>query len=145
MAPLIKAFSADDSYEDKPVKNGKYTLRVTSAQLKESSNNPKREGAKYIAMGFSIEGQEGAATVFHNLNIPLESDEPRTQRMMMRDIRRFYKAFGLTDDTELDEDDLASTLVGLTGEVQLVMEEVKDREGHATGEMRNAIRFPRVE
>lgn len=149
---LIKAFAADENYEDKPVDAGKYYLRITSAKVKES-NSEKRPGAKYVAFGIALDGVEGAGTIFHNMNIPWtdeapgpnnEVDEPRTQRMMLRDVRRFFKVFGIPEDAGVEEDTIADTFVGMTGQCAVTKVEAQDRDGNKTGEFRNELRLPAI-
>lgn len=153
MTKLIQAFSADENYEDKPVDPSRYELRITSAKVKES-NSEKRSGAKYIGFGIQIEGVDGAATIFHNMNIPWtdaapsisgQVDEPRAQRMMLRDIRRFFRVFGVPDDSEIDGDTVADIFVGLTGQCNVTKVEAQDRDGNKTGEFRNELRLPAVQ
>ena len=142
--PLIQPMNAAEDFEDKPVDNGVYDLRITSAKVKES-NSDKRQGAKYIAFGIKIEGVDGAATVFHNLNIPLDTDEHTTQRMMMRDIRRFFRVFNIPEDAPIEEDTVADIFNGATGKCQVIKAEALDRDGRKTGEHRNELRLPRVQ
>jgi hypothetical protein len=151
--PLIRAFDSTEDFEDKPVDSGLYDLRITSAKVKEAGDGAKRPGAKYVAIGLVVEGADGAATVFHNLNIPWteespgpngEVDEPAAQRMMLRDLRRFLRAFGLPEDAPIEEDQIAETFVGMTGKCQLTKVEAKDRDGNKTGEFKNELRLPRL-
>ena len=154
--PLIQAFSADADYEDKPVEAGRYPLRITSVKVKEAGENAKRPGAKYIAVGFAIEGADGASTLFHNFNLPWseenpgpngELDEPAATRMMMRDLMRFFKAFGIPNDAAIEEDTVAEQLVGLTSEsctVTKVEQRDRDTNKPIPGEFKNELRLPRV-
>lgn len=153
MAPLIQAFSQEDSYEDQPADAGVYDLRITSAKIKEAGESAKRPGAKYIAFGIVIEGQDGAATIFENKNIPWtddnpgpngERDEPASVRMMLRDLRRFLKVFGIPEDADIEEEHIADTFVGATGKCAVTKVEAKDRDGQKTGEFRNELRLPRI-
>jgi hypothetical protein len=151
--PLIRAFDSSEDFEDKPLDAGLYDLRVTSANVKQAGDSAKRPGANYIAIGLVAEGQDGAATIWHNLNIPWtedapgpegQVDEPAAQRMMLRDVRRFLRAFGLPEDAPIEEDQIAETFVGLTGRCQLTKVEARDRDGQRTGEFKNELRLPRL-
>lgn len=151
--PLIKAFDASTDYEDHPVDAGVYDLRITSANVKEAGESAKRPGAKYVAFGIVVEGVDGAATIFHNMNIPWtdenpgpngEVDEPAAQRMMSRDMRRFLRVFGVPEDVDIEEDSVVETFVGRTGKCQVTKTEAKDRDGNKTGEYRNELRLPRL-
>lgn len=154
--PLISAFSQDQDYEDRPVDTGKYPLRITSVKVKEAGETAKRPGAKYIAVGFAIEGVDGASTLFHNFNIPWsesnpgpagEIDEGAATRMMMRDLRRFFRAFSIPEDADLDEDTVAEQLVGMTSDSCTVVKvEQRDRDTNKPipGEWKNELRLPRL-
>lgn len=150
--PLIAAFSADDDFEDKVADAGRYPLRITSVKLKESQSE-KRPGAKYLAFGLAFDGADGFATIWHNLNIPWtddnpsadgQVDEPRTQRMMLRDVKRFFAVFGIPLDAPLEEEHIEETFVGMTGECNVKKVEAQDRDGNKTGEWRNELSLPPV-
>lgn len=141
--PLIRPFDASDDFEDKQVPKGLYDLRITSAKLKEAGENAKTPGAKMINVSIAVEGVEGAATIFHTIFLPNDENDTAQNRRTMRDIRRFYAVFGLDPATEVDEENLSETFVGLTGNCAVDLEEVIINK-QKTGDMRNVLRLPKV-
>lgn len=150
---LIRADDFNEDLEDKVAKEGKYSLRITSAKAKLS----KKTDRKMLAFGLMIEDNgENYATVFHNVNFPIEDDEPRTKKSMLRDIKRFFTIFHIPFeiavraselDTENFEDEIGpelSSIVGEVGTCQIVQEEAQDASGNKTGEMRNILRLPKI-
>lgn len=141
--PLIRASDLGDDFEDKPVKEGKYDLRITSSKAKTA-----KSGRRMVAVGLNVEGPEGdgAATIFHNVLFPTEDDDNAQKRRSLRDLKRFMTVFGINDDQDLDPDaeDVGSNWVGSTGSCQVVQTEMQDSSGNKTGEMRNELRLPRV-
>lgn len=152
MTGLIRGDAFEQDLEDKVAKEGKYTLRITSAKPKLS----KKTDRKMFSFGLMIEGDENYATVFHNVNFPMEDDEPRTQKSMLRDLKRFFHVFNIPTELAIQADSLANdefesvmgpelaALSGSTGDCLVVQEEAKDASGEKTGEMRNVLRLPKV-
>lgn len=140
---LIRAEELGQDLEDKVAPNGRYDLRITSAKVKKSKDGER----DMIAVAIAIEGGEGNyATVFQNVLAPKEADEPGTRRRMLRDWKRFMTVFGVPNNgTDIDEENASETLVGLTGNCQLVQEEMQDGNGNKTGEMRNVLRLPKID
>lgn len=150
---LIRADEFSANLEDQVAKEGKYPLRITSAKPKLS----KKTERKMFAFGLMIEDAENNyATVFQNINFPMEDDEPRTQKSMLRDIKRFATVFNVpleifvqasectTEDFEETMAPELASLAGSTGTCQVVQEEAQDASGNKTGEMRNVLRLPKI-
>ena len=111
---LIRASDLGGDLEEKVAPNGQYDLRISSANLKTSQKTERQ----YIAFSIQIEGGDDFASVFQNLMLPMEKDEPRTRKMFLRDTARFFKVFGIPLDTDIDEEKLPD-LVGSTGKCLL--------------------------
>jgi hypothetical protein len=150
---LIRADEFDKDFEDKVAAEGSYDLRITSAKPKLSQKTER----KMFAFGMLIEDpNESYETVFHNVNFPLTTDEPRTQKSMMRDIKRFATLFSIpleifVQASELSNDDFIdqiapelASIVGSTAKCMLVQKPKQDSSGNETGDMRNELRLPKV-
>lgn len=139
---LIRAADMGQDYEDRPVKDGEYELRIAKAEFKRNKDDTR----DLIAMMLTVEGAEGegASPINHWLSAPNDDDEPRTHRMIMRNLVRFLAAFGISLNNDVDFEQLAGELQGQTGKVRVVQEEAQDSEGNKTGEFRNVLRLPKI-
>ena len=137
---LIRADQLGDDLEDKVADAGPYEIRCTSAVVKKS----KKTDRDMIALGFKIEPDDGYATVWHNLNCPLDSDEPATVRRMLRDQKRMLTMLDIPLDTDIAEDNVAEVFVGRTGKCPLRKVEARDANDEKTGEWRNELSLPKV-
>ena len=156
---LIRTEMIGEDLEDHPAKAGSYELRVTSATVKDTKGEGGKAVRKMIAVGMKVEGHDAdnLSTVFHNLNTPVESDAPATQRMMNRDIKRFCKVFNIPLDSlaAIDETDpnasaaVAELFNGKTGKcpLKLVPNTRDDGSGkrQPTGDFHNELALPRFE
>jgi hypothetical protein len=141
---LINADDFNDDLEDKIAAEGNYQLRITSAKYKLS----KKE-RPMVGLGIAIEDTEDYATIFENVTFPVEDDEPRTRKLMLRNMKRLCATFGIPTDVMIaianGDEDRVSDLVGSTGTCRVVQEPVQDANGNDTGEMRNVLRLPKVQ
>jgi hypothetical protein len=140
---LIRADELGQDYEDHPVADGQYELRIAKADFKRN----KKDTGNLIALMLTIEGAEGegASPINHYLSEPNDEDKPAGRRFKMRELKRFAKAFGIDISNGFDFENDAQALVGQTGKVRLVQEEGQDADGNKTGEMRNVMRLPKID
>ena len=134
---LIRAEDLGQDLEEKVAPNGQYELRLTSATLKTSQKTERQ----YISFGIQIEGDD-YATLWHSVFLPMDKDEPRTRKLMLRDTKRFFSVFGIPLDQDIDEDALID-LVGLEGKCLLKQQEI-ERDGVKSGDFQNVMVLPRV-
>jgi hypothetical protein len=120
-----------DQFEDKPVKEGVYPLRIVKAIAKQS-----KAGNNMLAITLKIEGTAGtdAALVNENLMIPAEGSEH--YRFQMRNLTRFLGLFGVSTFDPDNPSDVGG-LEGLTAECYLTIEEYEGKES-------NKLRLPKV-
>lgn len=98
--PFIEA-EMDADYEDKPVAEGLYDLRIVRATDKQSRNSK----ADMVECIIEIVGANGAAPIFHYLVMPIstkqakdrgvEPDDTDKKRNKMRNLTRFLQLFGI--------------------------------------------------
>ena len=98
--PMMDADFSQD-YEDRPVPEGLYNLRIIKAEEKVSKNS----SADMIQCILEIEGVEGASNIFHYLVMPIgskqsaergvEEDDSNKVRNKMRSLTRFLTLFGI--------------------------------------------------
>ncbi len=134
--PFIEA-TLDQDYEDKPVAEGRYDLRITAAEEMVSKNS----GADMVRCIVQIEGEEKAAPIFHYLVFPVgkkaaaergvDEDDDNKVRNKMRGITRFLHAFNISFEKKgFNSEDL----IGATAtEIPLVQE---DYEGSISNSMK---------
>ena len=141
---LINPDDFNEDLEDKVAPDGNYPLRITSARYKVS-----KKDRPMVGLGLAIEGGEDYATIFENVTFPVEDDEPRTRKLMLRNMKRLCATFGIPTDVMVaianGEEDRVNDLVGSTGTARVVQEAVQDANGNDTGEMRNVLRLPKVQ
>lgn len=97
--PFIEADLGQD-YEDKPVAEGRYDLRIRDFQEKTNS-----KGAPITLVIIEIEGHGDAAPIFHNLSYPvgkklakdlgIEEDTKDIVRFKMQLLTRFLNLFNI--------------------------------------------------
>jgi len=131
--PFVQVENLDDDYEDKPVPEGQYDLRITSATSKRTSKGDR----DMIVVIIGVDDPEfpGAAAVFHNLIMPNAKDEPDTRKLMMKGVARFLNLFDIPFEKDgFNDEDFA----GSTASCLLKQEEYD-------GEVRNVLVLPRVD
>lgn len=129
--PLIKV-DEGDQYEDKPVSEGQYDLRVMKAE-----NTKSKKGKKMLHVLFKIEGEEEASPVGVWILHPNE-DETDSYRFRMRDMTRLAALLGMNEFDYEDNDQIAD-MVGKTCTATVNLE-VDDE----TGDERNTVRLPKI-
>lgn len=138
--PLIEA-NFDQDYEDKPVPEGRYDLRIEQA-----TDQRSKKGADQVMCMIRIDGEEGAAPIFHYLTMPvgrkqaenrgIEPDDDNQTRNKMRFVTRFLHLFGIPYDKKgFNTEDLA----GATAKEVALTLEVSDDQTE-----RNVIKLPPV-
>lgn len=155
--PLIGVEDLDQDLEDKVLKPGKYNLVISSVAIKRSKKETERP---YIAAGINFADDDEAAMMYENINLWVESDEPKTQRLMARNWKRFMVLFAVpnngaelltalraaheTNDFSEAESMCSQVLSGATASCQVGKEEAKDTNGNNTGEFRNKVMLPKL-
>ncbi len=112
----------NEDYEDKPVAEGEYDLRIIAANDKRN----KADTGEITEIIIEIEGDEGegAANVFHYLSYPSEDDDKKKARSKMRFLTDFLKLFEVPFETNgFNSEDL----VGCTARGLLSQEEYEGR------------------
>lgn len=129
--PIIKVSDAAN-FEDHPVSEGIYPLRIVKAEKKQS-----KAGNPMLQITLKIEGSKGAEAPLLNeyLTIPKEGDQ--YYRLQMRNISRFFAAFGV-DSFDPDSAEDVQALEGLTAECPLILEVGEDQVE------RNRLRLPKA-
>lgn len=142
--PLIDAATLGEDFEDHPVAEGKYDLRVQKAEAAKTKGGTDAKGNEkpirnMIKLMLKIEGDagEGAMPVNEMLLIPNDNEESNTKRMFMQRLTRFSKTFGvdISGLAHIDTDEqlaewVPSTFEGATGSCNLVIEEYEGRESN---------------
>src|SRR5262245_45453701 len=113
--PIIKMSDADQ-FEDKPVKEGTYPLRIIKAERKNS-----KAGNPMLALAIKIEGGAGAEAPLINENLMIPSEGGEHYRFQMRNLSRFMTLFGV-DSFDPDSAGDVQELEGLTAECYLAVE-----------------------
>lgn len=136
---FINVEGMDDVREERAVKEDAYDLRIHEVVDTDKSGEPltSESGRDMIRCMILIEGNAGedAAPIFHYLTFPRPDDEPRTRKMMIRNIKRFLHIFGVTWGAGGFD---ASDLEGATADKVVLRQEEYD------GVMRNVIQVPRL-
>jgi hypothetical protein len=130
--PIIEV-PLGDSYEDAPVPEGEYDLRIQD--VKDGRN--KKDTANQSMVMIKVDDGEypNAATIFHYLTYPGEGDTEEQVRGKMRNLTRFLKLFSVAYEKKgFNSEDLP----GCTARATLTQEEY---EGNIT----NRLRLPRAE
>jgi len=82
-----------------PVAEGEYDIRVTKVR----ENPSKNTGRNSIQLICEIIDEENAAPLFHNIWLPMESDDKDKADTMWRMIKEFTSALGLEGELELED------------------------------------------
>ena len=122
----------DDIQEAKPVPNGRYSVIVASAELKDS-----KAGKPQIVVSLGIEGHDEAPNVTHFISLPDGSDAGKDKFKGLL-LKRFLVAFGLPTDA-FDPEECGSTMPGTTASVELSLSEPDDN-----GSVYNRLQLPRL-
>ncbi len=112
----------NEDYEDKPVPEGEYDLRI----IKATDRRNKADTGDITEIIMSVEGDEGvgAANIFHYLTYPSDDDDSARSRMRMRFLTLFLKMFGVPFESNgFNTEDL----VGCTATGLLTQEEYEGR------------------
>ncbi len=120
--PFINLEGLDGDYEDKPVPEGTYTLRIEAAE----DGRNKADTADMTTVRLKVEDADhpDAATIWHYIVYPNGDDKPEAHRRKMRLLQSFLKAFGVPfDPSGFDTEDL----IGAVGECALKQEEYEGR------------------
>lgn len=138
---IIRADEIGQDYEDRPVDEGEYEVRIAKSDYKEN----KKQDGHLIALMLTIDGVEGASPLNHWLSEPKDDDKPSSRRFKIRELKRFCVAFGIDISNGFDYEEQAPHLVGSVAKVMLKKEETEDADGNKTGEFRNVMRLPKVD
>jgi hypothetical protein len=134
--PFIEATGLGDDYEDQPVAEGNYNLRVYDAR----DGRNKANTCDQIVAILHIESEEdgtpvnGAGSIFHYLTFPATEDEDSVKRFKMRDISRFLHLFNVQFEKKgLNSEDM----IGQTATCLVVQDEYE-------GNISNKLKLPRA-
>ena len=130
--PFIEVEGLGDDYEDKPVPEGEYDVRVDSIKQQLA----KDEKSQQVLCMIKVEHQDypDAATIFHYLTFPNAEDDDEKRRTKMRMNGRFLNKFGVAYEKKgLNPDDI----VGCTATCLL-------KQGEFEGTIRNEISLPPI-
>tara|TARA_Y100000310_G_scaffold332879_1_gene409305 strand:- start:2653 stop:3054 length:402 start_codon:yes stop_codon:yes gene_type:complete len=121
-----------DDYEDKPVPEGEYTVRVDNIEEKTARDGVSAQ----VMVMLKVEDTDypDAATIFHYLTFPGPDDEPDKRRTKMRMNTRFLKAFRVPFEKKGFN---AEDINGCTATLGLKQEEYE-------GAMKNVLVLPAV-
>lgn len=113
------------------VEEGEYDLRVIKATEKSS----KRTGRPAIGLLCEIVGEDNAENVFHDIWLPMESDDENKTQIMWRMVKEFLVALGLPVDGISD----LSVFEDLEFSALLIYEDT-DQDGEPLARPRNSIK-----
>jgi len=130
---FIEIEGLGDDYEDKPVPEGEYEVRVED--IKEQT----AKDGKSVQIMCMIKVQHpdfpDSATIFHYLTFPNDDDDTEKRRTKMRMNGRFLKAFGVKFEKKgFNGEDI----IGCTAMLGLKQEEYE-------GSVRNSLMLPVVQ
>jgi|TARA_Y100000310_G_scaffold69164_1_gene64598 hypothetical protein len=110
--PFIDLQGLDEDYEDHPVAEGEYELRIEDVK---DGRNKKNTADQSVVRIKVMNAEEGAGSVFHYLTYPCDTDEPDQVRGKMRNITRFLRMFGIEFEASgfNSEDMIGATGTGL--------------------------------
>jgi hypothetical protein len=126
--------SLDDVPEESAVPEGDYDLSIVSVGEPYTSE----KGRTVIKVNLRVDDPDypDAKLVLHAMAFPNENDwnnEPRTAKLMLRNVKRFLKVFGVNwDDAGFDSEEL----LGATGRCRLIQDIYE-------GETNNKLQLPR--
>ena len=127
---FIEVKGLGDDYEDTPVPEGEYELRIVDTR--EGRN--KADTCDQITVLISVEDDEypNSKTIFHYLTFPGGEDDDNVRRNKMRNLSRFLKLFEVPyEKNGLNSEDM----LGLTANCVLTQEEYE-------GNISNRLRLP---
>jgi hypothetical protein len=121
-----------DDYEDKPVPEGEYTVRVDNIEEKTAKDG---ESPQVMCM-LKVEDSDypDSATIFHYLTFPGPNDDDEKRRTKMRMNTRFLKAFRVPFEKKGFN---AEDITGCTATVFLKQEEYE-------GAIKNSLSLPAI-
>jgi len=136
--PFIEVKGLGDDYEDVPVAEGRYNLRITDARDQLAKDGESAQILTIVAIESTEDGEaleDNVASVFHYLTFPKASDDVDAVRTKMRMNTRFLKAFNVP----FEADGFASEdMPGCTACLLLTQAEWE-------GNLRNEIVLPKVQ
>ena len=128
----------EKDYEDKPVPEGVYPLRIIKADDKESK---KGNAMTQLFIGIESDEYPDASPFNHFLVYPNKDTEPDTRRLFMQNITRTLAVFGVKYDANgFDSDDL----VGAEGESLVELKPAGSTDDGKDFPEQNALRAPRL-
>jgi hypothetical protein len=132
---FIEIDGLGDDYEDKPVPEGEYLLRVTNIQERTAKDGKSPQ----IMVMLKVEDSDypDSATIFNYLTFPNEEDDAEKRRTKMRMNTRFLKAFRVPFEKKGFN---AEDIVGC--EATLLVTQSEFPEG--SGIMKNNLNLPPV-
>lgn len=135
---FMEVADLNEDYEDHPVEEGAYDLRI----IKATEGLTKNGDRTMITVVIAVDGEDGvgASSIFHYICFPKSDDEDSTRRLMMQGITRFLKTFDVPmDDTGFDVEDM----VGCTANNVLVKQDSREL-ADGTIFTSNVLSLPRV-
>ncbi len=113
-------FNFEDAKESLPVKNGRYNLTVTAAEVKQSGEKSKNPGRDYLKITLGNEDDPSAPLIYHSVPLPHETDEKKSADFKTVLLKRFLYAFKVNlPSGEYNADDLTFKLLGARGYVEV--------------------------
>jgi hypothetical protein len=130
---FLEVSGLGDDYEDKPVPEGEYTVRVDNIEEKTAKDGKSPQ----VMCMIKVEDSDytDAATIFHYLTFPSESDDADKRRTKMRMNTRFLIKFGVPFEKKGFN---AEDIIGCTATVLLKQEEYE-------GAIKNSIQLPALQ
>jgi hypothetical protein len=134
--PFIEVEGLGDDYEDHPVAEGTYQLRISDAKDGRNKANTCDQIVVIIQIDSEEDGTpvEGAGAIFHYLTFTADDDTDDVKKFKMRDISRFLHLFNVQFEKKgLNSEDM----VGQTGICLVVQDEYE-------GNVSNKLKLPRA-
>ena len=85
----------DDIHEPQPVPTGAYDLTVESAKAIYEDDGAGNRVMTKVRVMIVFDGQQNAATMFHNIPLPKAADEKKSKDYKIILAKKFYKLFGV--------------------------------------------------
>jgi hypothetical protein len=129
---FIEIEGLGDDYEDKPVPEGEYALRIDNIEEKIAKDGKSPQ----IMVMVKVEDTDypDSGTIFHYLTFPNEDDDADKRRTKMRMNTRFLRMFNVTFEKKGFN---AEDLIGCTATALLKQDEYE-------GALKNVIMTPAV-
>ena len=118
----------DKDYEDRPVEEGRYEVRISGYKEKVSRNDEPQ-----VMVMLEVIGEPEAATIFHYLTFPGKKTDDDKAAVFMRMNKRFIAAFDIDTSEGFNPEDLP----GLTAECDI------KQDGYE-GQVKNVLQLPRA-